>query len=84
MGRRLICSRAVCAEPYFLSQSKAMLYQIFLENGPVTWLAFQTRKKEEANTFLESAKAPFVYLRILDDNDTLVSIRCQKFQIKGL
>jgi hypothetical protein len=61
-----------------------MLYQIFLENGPVTWLAFQTHKKEEANTFLESAKAPFVYLRILDENDTLVSIRCQKFQIKGL
>ena len=61
-----------------------MLYEIYLENGPISWLAFQTNKKEEASTFLASAKAQFVYLRILDDNGRVVSMRCQKFQINGL
>ena len=62
-----------------------MLYEIYLQNGPLSpWLAFQTTNKEEANIFLESAKAQFVYLRILDEKGSVLSLRCQPNQMKGL
>jgi len=61
-----------------------MLYEIYLENGPICWRAYETTQKDLAQTYLESAKAQYVYLRILDDNGSLVSLRCEKYQIKGL
>ena len=69
----------------FSKPETTMLYEIYLQNGPCSpWRALETTDKEEANRFLESAKAQFVYLRILDDKGAVVSIRCQKDQIKGL
>jgi hypothetical protein len=62
-----------------------MLYQIYLQNGPLApWLALQTYDKEEADQFLKSAKAQYVYLRILDDKGWFVSIRCEKRYTNGL
>ena len=62
-----------------------MLYEIYLQNGPLSpWLALKTNNKEEANNFLLSAIAQYVYLRILDENNYIVSFRCQKHQMKGL
>lgn len=61
-----------------------MLYQIYLQNGPVCWKAYQTPEKETAEKFLESAKAQYVYLRILDDKGYVLSLRCEKRQINGL
>lgn len=62
-----------------------MLFQIYLQNGPLCpWLALQTTKKEEAEKFLESAKAQFVYLRILDENGSIISMKCQPDHMKGL
>jgi hypothetical protein len=54
-----------------------MLYEIYLQNGPIVWIAFRTSDKEEAEKTLESVKAQYVYLRILDDVGRVISLRCQ-------
>ena len=62
-----------------------MLYQVYLQNGPLSpWLALKTTDEKEATLFVESAKAQYVYLRILDEQGWVVSLRCYKCQINGL
>lgn len=62
-----------------------MLYQVYLQNGPFSpWLALQTRNENEAILYFESAKAHYVYLRILNEKGWLVSLRCEKRYTNGL
>ena len=55
-----------------------MLYEIYLENGWTPWLVFQTTNETEANELFKKTKGQYVYLRVLDDNGYVISIRCEK------
>lgn len=68
-----------------------MIYEVYLNNGWIPWLALKTTKKEEAMEFLEKAKAQDIYLRILTDKESVVRIETQgdqwdmsRSQIKSL
>lgn len=55
-----------------------MLYEVYLQNGPTIWLAFETKNEEEALSFFGSTRAQYIYLRILDEKGNVVSMRCEK------
>lgn len=85
MGRYPVCDCALRLESYFLSGKKEMLYEVYLQNGPLSpWLALKTTDKQKAHEFLLSTKAQYVYLLILEDDGTIVSMRCEPNQINGL
>lgn len=54
-----------------------MLYEIYLQNGPIVWLAYQTKNETEAMSFFDSSRAQYIYLRILDEKGNVVSMRCE-------
>lgn len=54
-----------------------MFYEITLQNGPILWLAFQTKNETEAIEYFKNAKAQYVYIRILDEKGNVVSLRCE-------
>ena len=69
----------VCVRSDFLiSRIFVMFYEITLQNAHILWLAFQTKDKTEAMDYFKNAKAQYVYLRILDDNGHVISMRCNK------
>lgn len=55
-----------------------MIYEIYLQNGPILWLALQTKNETEAISFFASSRAQYIYLRILDDKGNVVSMRCEQ------
>lgn len=60
-----------------------MLYEIYLENGWTPWLAFQTTDKEKAHAFLASARAQYIYFRVLDEKGTIVHIHTHHAKIEN-
>ena len=55
-----------------------MFYEIWLENGWSPWLAFQTSNEPQANEYFQQANALYVYFRVLNEKNHVVSLLCER------
>ncbi len=77
MGRYSVCGNTLRSQSYFLNR-KEMLYEIYIENGWIPWLAFQTYNETEANEYFRKALGNYVYLRVLDDQGCILKFLCER------
>ncbi len=70
--------RCVIFDGFFGETTSEMRYEIYLSNYyKHNWRALNTYDKSEANDFLRTCTAQYIYLRILDEKENVVSLECQ-------